>query len=286
MSRTDPRVLRNVRALQGWAERERRAGRRIALVPTMGALHEGHLGLARLAAEHADRVVVSIFVNPTQFAPGGDYDRYPRDLAGDAAKLAGLADVVFAPDPEEIYPQGDATWVEVTGLTEGLCGPFRPGHFRGVTTVVARLFNAARPHVAVFGEKDYQQLQVLRRMARDLQFGVEIVAGPTHREADGLAMSSRNAYLSQEGRRQARALHDGLAEARALAETGETDAARLASAVRVRIEKEPLARVQYVELRDAESLESLERLDRRAVLAVAAFVEDARLIDNVVLEVR
>ncbi len=285
MSRTEPRIVERVDELQRWADRERAAGRRIALVPTMGALHEGHLSLARLARGLADRVVASIFVNPTQFGPTEDLECYPRELDADVERLAAIGvEVVFAPSLEEIYPPGDSTWIEVEGLTDGMCGPFRPGHFRGVTTVVARLFHAAKPHVAVFGEKDYQQLQVVRRMVRDLRLDVEIVGGPTVREADGLAMSSRNAYLSPEGRSQARALCAGLLEARALAQAGERDAGYLAELVRERIEKEPLAEVQYVEVRDAATLEPVERLNRRAVLAVAAVVDGTRLIDNLVLE--
>jgi pantoate--beta-alanine ligase len=285
MSRTEPRIIERVEELQRWADAERAAGRRIALVPTMGALHEGHLSLVLLGRELATRVVVSIFVNPTQFGPSEDFERYPRDLAGDAENLGRIGvDVVFAPPVEEIYPKDDSTWVEVERVTDGLCGPYRPGHFRGVTTVVARLFHAAKPHVAVFGQKDYQQLQVIRRMTRDLHFDVEIVGGATVREADGLAMSSRNAYLSPEARSQAGAIYAALLEVRSLARAGERDAGRLASRVRERIEKEPLACVQYVEVRDAETLEPLTRVEGRAVVGVAALFGATRLIDNIVLE--
>jgi pantoate--beta-alanine ligase len=271
--------------MQAWADAERAAGRLIALVPTMGALHDGHLSLVRIARSHADRVIVSVFVNPTQFGPGEDYARYPRDLAADLALLRRVhADVVFAPEVADVYPPGNHSSVAVAGLVEGMCGRGRPGHFAGVTNVVARLFHACRPHVAVFGEKDYQQLVVVRRMARDLLFGIEVLGGPTVREPDGLAKSSRNAYLSPEGRTQATALNAGLLEARQLFRAGERDARRLAAAVRDRIEKEPLAAVEYVELRDAETLEEMARADRRAVLAVAARFEGARLIDNTILE--
>ena len=175
MSPTRTRVIERVRDLQAWADLERRAGRRIALVPTMGALHEGHLSLVRLARGQADRIVVSIFVNPTQFGPGEGLERYPRDEAGDREKLSGLGvDVVFQPTVADMAPDGSGTWVEVKGATDHLCGPFRPGHFRGVTTVVSRLLLAAKPHVALFGEKDYQQLVVLRKMTRDLRFDIEI----------------------------------------------------------------------------------------------------------------
>jgi pantoate--beta-alanine ligase len=285
MNRTEARIVEGVADLQRWADEERAAGHRIVLVPTMGALHEGHLSLVRLARGFGERVVASIFVNPTQFGPAEDFERYPRELGADLERLAAIGvDLVFTPSVEEMYPPGDSTWVEVEGLTDGMCGPFRPGHFRGVTTVVARLFHAAKPHVAVFGEKDYQQLQVIRRMTRDLRLDVEVVGGPTVREADGLAMSSRNAYLSPEARSQARTLYAGLSEARALAQAGERDAAYLATLVRERIEKEPLAEVQYVEVRDAATLEPVERLDRPAVLAIAAVVGGTRLIDNLVLE--
>ncbi len=284
MSPTEPRVISGACELGRWADEVRAAGRRIALVPTMGALHEGHLSLVQLARCRADRVVVSLFVNPTQFGPEEDFDRYPRDFGRDVEKLRALGvDVVFAPPVEEMYPEGDATWVSVERLSAGMCGRQRPGHFRGVATVVARLFNAARPHVAVFGEKDYQQLQVIRRMAKDLHFDVEILGGPTVREPDGLAKSSRNAYLSGEARRQATALNAALVEGRRLWAAGEHEAGRLVAAVRARLEKEPLAEIDYVELRDAHTLEELSIADRPAVLALAVRFEGTRLIDNAVL---
>ncbi len=286
MNPTDPLLICDARRMRAWAEEQRREGRRIALVPTMGALHEGHLSLVRLARQRAERVVVSIFVNPTQFGPNEDFARYPRDLAADVAKLRSLhVDAVFAPAAEEIYPPGDATWVDVERLCDGMCGRGRPGHFRGVTTVVARLLNLTRPQVAVFGEKDYQQLQIVRRMARDLCFDTEIVSGPTAREPDGLALSSRNAFLSDEARLQARALNAAIFEAQELHRAGERDVRRLAVVARQRLEKEPLARVEYVEIRDADSLEELERVDRRAVLAIAVLIGGTRLIDNAILEV-
>jgi pantoate--beta-alanine ligase len=281
----DPLLIKSVAELQRWSDSTRALGRRIALVPTMGALHEGHLSLVRVGYRHADRVVVSIFVNPTQFGPAEDFARYPRDLARDVELLRKVgADVVFAPPVEEIYPGGDATWVEVERLTSNLCGRSRPGHFRGVTTVVARLLNAARPHLAVFGEKDYQQLAVIRRMARDLAFGVEIVGGPIVREPDGLAMSSRNAFLSPRARQQATGLHAALHEARALVRAGVRDAAALCHEARRRIEKEPLAEVDYVELVDAETLEPLREVGAPAVLALAVRFEGTRLIDNTLFE--
>jgi pantoate--beta-alanine ligase len=281
---TEPRVITSSAELQQWSDEQRCAGRRVALVPTMGALHEGHLSLVQRGYRHADRVVVSIFVNPTQFGPAEDFARYPRDLARDVELLRKVgADVVFAPPVEEIYPAGDSTWVEVERLTSGLCGRSRPGHFRGVTTVVARLFNAARPHVAVFGEKDYQQLAVVRRMARDLAFGVDVLGGPIVREPDGLAMSSRNAFLSARARQQAPALHAALHEARAAVRAGVRDAAALCMAARQRIEKEPLAEIDYVELVDADTLEPLREVRGPAVLALAVRFEGTRLIDNTLL---
>ncbi len=282
---TEPLVCTSVAALQRWSDEQRCAGRRIALVPTMGALHEGHLSLVQTGYRHADRVVVSIFVNPTQFGPAEDFARYPRDLAADLAQLRKVgADVVFAPSVEEIYPPGDSTWVGVERLTAGLCGRSRPGHFRGVTTVVARLLLAARPHVAIFGEKDYQQLAVIRRMARDLNFGVEILGAPIVREPDGLAMSSRNAFLSTRARQQATSLCASLHEARQLARAGVRDAATLVGVARQCIEKQPLAEVDYVELVDPETLEPVRELRGRALLALAVRFEGTRLIDNTLLE--
>ncbi len=286
MSPTEPLVISEVRALQRWSDEMRCRGRRIGLVPTMGALHEGHLSLVRLAREHADRVVVSIFVNPTQFGEGEDLQAYPRDLSADLSKLTTLGvDVVFAPSVAEMHPRGVApTWVDVEQLTRGLCGRSRPGHFRGVSTVVARLFHAARPDVAVFGQKDYQQLQVVRAMSDALLFGVEIVSGPTVREPDGLAMSSRNAYLGEDARVQARCLNAALLEARGLFRDGERDAAYLVDVARRRIEKEDAAEIQYVELCDARTLEPLGEIRGPAVLALAVFIEGTRLIDNTLLD--
>ncbi len=279
----------------------RAKGKSIGFVPTMGALHEGHLTLIRRAKAGCDYVVVSIFVNPTQFAPGTDFEHYPRNLEGDTrlAESAG-ADLIFAPAVEEIYPStalragpsassgqvppGDSTVVEVTGqLVDCLCGPLRPGHFRGVTTVCARLFNIVGPDKAYFGEKDYQQLLVIKRMVRDLHFPLEIVPVPTVREADGLAMSSRNAYLLAEERKAATVLSRGLFAARDRFAGGERDAAALIEEAKRVIETEPRVRVEYLELRDAEVLGELARVEGRAVLAVAAYVGGGRLIDNVVI---
>jgi pantoate--beta-alanine ligase len=268
------------------AVREARArGLTIGFVPTMGGLHEGHLALVRRAKEKG-YVVMSIFVNPTQFSPGEDYEKYPRDLERDIAlaEREGV-DLVFAPDANEMYPPGDSTFVEVTGsLTKGLCAPFRPGHFRGVTTVVAKLFNIVQPDKAYFGEKDFQQLQVIRRMARDLAMPVEIVGVPTVREPDGLAMSSRNAYLSLEEREASRALSQALREAQGLVKKGQTDASAILQVVRDRVSAQPLVRLQYVEVCNPETLEPVSSIEGRAVLAMAAIVGKTRLIDNIMLE--
>jgi pantoate--beta-alanine ligase len=290
------RIIETVSELQQLADAERAAGRRIALVPTMGALHRGHLSLVKEARERADRVWVSIFVNPTQFDDRKDLSSYPRTLDADleACELAGV-DVVFRPDAGEMYPSDSQTTVEVGGLCEPLCGLTRPGHFRGVTTIVSKLFLAAKPHVAVFGEKDYQQLAVIRRMVRDLGFDVEIVGAATLREADGLAMSSRNANLDPEARRQAVALVRALDAAEAAVISGETDRDALLALTRAEIARAPLACIDYAELCDPDSLaDAPGRLESPALLALAVFFEPddpnagsrVRLIDNRVLPVQ
>lgn len=276
-----------------WQERcfaDRDGGTRIALVPTMGFLHEGHLSLMREARKRADAngrrglVVASIFVNPTQFGPSEDLSRYPRDLEGDLEKCgAAGVDRVLAPEaPELIFPPSHQTWVEVTAVSQGLCGEKRPGHFRGVATVVAKLLNLTRPHVALFGEKDYQQLQVIRAMARDLFMGVEIAGMPIVREPDGLALSSRNAYLSKEERERALALSRALFAARDRAAAGVRDAATL----RASIERElALAsdRVDYVEIVHPDTLKPVEQAAPGSMALIAAYVGKTRLIDNLKL---
>lgn len=267
--------------------RRRELDGRLALVPTMGFLHEGHLSLMRRGRELADRVAVSIFVNPTQFGPSEDLDRYPRDLEGDlrACEDAGVS-LVFAPaSPAEVYGPDHATWVDVEGpLVEGLCGASRPGHFRGVATVVCKLLQLFRPDLALFGKKDYQQLAVIRKMVEDLDLApwVTIEAGETVREADGLAMSSRNAYLSPDERRRALSLHQGLAAAKELHEAGERDGARLLEAAR-RVIAPQVDRFDYLELVDAASLVPVARVEGPSCLLVAAWVGKTRLIDNVEL---
>jgi pantoate--beta-alanine ligase len=256
----------------------------VGLVPTMGYLHEGHLSLMRAARTQNDHVVASCFVNPTQFGPGEDFERYPRDPERDLSLLRDQrVDVVFMPPVEEMYPEGASTFVEVQGITEVLEGAHRPGHFRGVTTVVAMLFNIVRPTRAYFGRKDAQQLAVVRKMVRDLHFDVEIVGIPTVREPDGLAMSSRNAYLSPAERAAALGLSRALRRAEELFTAGERDAERLRQAMRELIAQEPLAQVDYVSVADAETLRELERVEGPALASLAVRIGRTRLIDNVTL---
>ena len=256
----------------------------VGLVPTMGFLHEGHISLVQRARSQCVSVVGSIFVNPTQFGPSEDLEKYPRDLPRDLGLLevAGT-DLVWTPTPEIMYPPGYQTWVEVAGLTKGLEGDVRPGHFRGVTTIVAKLFNTVRPDKAYFGQKDAQQAAVVRRMARDLDFPLEIVICPTVREADGLAMSSRNTYLNPEERKAATVLSRSLSAARAAYENGERKADALRQIVREMINGEPLARLQYVSCADYDSLEELETLSGKTLLSMAVYMGKTRLIDNFVL---
>lgn len=275
-------LISTAAALRRWRLAQRDASRRVAFVPTMGALHDGHRSLMRAGRDHADVVAVSVFVNPTQFGPNEDFARYPRDLDGDLARCAEAGvDLVFAPPVEEIYPPGDRTTVHVEGLTEGLCGASRPGHFQGVTTVVARLFHLVQPDVALFGQKDYQQLAVLRQMTRDLRWDIEIVGVPTARDHDGLALSSRNRYLSDAQRAKALSLSAGLRRAAALAAQGERRAdALLQAALDTLPADDPEVRVEYLALVHPDTLQPLDRLDSDGVLLVAAHVGATRLIDN------
>jgi pantoate--beta-alanine ligase len=280
----DIRVLTAPDEMRAQSRAWRAAGQTVGFVPTMGYLHQGHLSLVSLAAQRCDHTVVSIFVNPAQFGPGEDLDAYPRDTGGDLAKSAAAgAELAWVPPTETMYPPGYQTRVEVTELSRPLCGASRPVHFGGVATVVTKLFNVVEPDLAVFGEKDYQQLQVIRRLVRDLDFPIEILAGPTVREPDGLAMSSRNAYLTAAERSQATCLVRGLREAWRRFDEGERAAAPLLAAVRDAVTSAPLGREDYIELRDAETLEPVERVGARAVLALAVFFGKARLIDNTVL---
>lgn len=259
----------------------RRKGERIALVPTMGYLHEGHLSLVRIARRNADRVVVSLFVNPLQFGPNEDLDRYPRDRARDEALCrAEGVDLLFCPEAGALYASDASTTISEDHLSRGLCGASRPGHFKGVCTVVAKLFHLCNPDVAVFGEKDAQQLRVIERMVRDLDFPVRIVRGPIVREPDGLALSSRNARLSPEERRQATCLRRALDRAETLVAEGERDVPVLTMEMRRILEAEPLARIEYVQVVAEDCLSPLRLLDRPALAALAVFVGTVRLIDN------
>ena len=267
------------------AREVQRANRTIGFVPTMGALHEGHLSLMREAHAQCDTLVVSIFVNPTQFGPAEDFTKYPRDLDRDAAMLAGeYVDYLFAPTASDIYPPEFSTYVTVEGLSEQLEGASRQGHFRGVATVVAILLNIVRPDVAFFGQKDAQQAAVLKRMVRDLAFDTKVVVLPIVREESGLALSSRNAYLTDEQKRAATVLHRGLSRASRAYSDGVRSSERLVEIVSATIASEPLARVDYISLNDAETFQPLVQLEERpALLSVAVYIGRTRLIDNMVL---
>jgi len=263
-----------------WSDAMRAQGKRIAFVPTMGALHDGHLALITAGRQQADVVALSIFVNPTQFGPNEDLEKYPRDLPGDLAKAGGVgADIAFTPGVPDMYPPGAQTFVTVGDVATGLCGDLRPNHFRGVATIVCKLFNIVRPHVAIFGEKDYQQLAVIRRMTSDLDIPVEIVGHPIVREVDGLAMSSRNRYLSPADRLRALGLSQALRAAKSLREGGETDARKLEAAA-LAVLTPHVDRVDYLEVRDAHSLRPIDDARGPSVILVAAFVGATRLIDN------
>lgn len=281
-----PEIISEIARARAWVHSHRAAGRRVGFVPTMGALHAGHLSLMRRARAECDAVVSSVFVNPTQFGPNEDYERYPKDLERDAA-LAGSAgvDVIFAPSASVMYPPGACTWVEVEKLTEGLCGAHRPEHFRGVTTVVTKLFHIIPASVAYFGQKDFQQTMVIRRMVRDLDFDLSVVVCPTVREADGLAMSSRNAYLSADERRQAVCLYKALCRARELFAAGERAVDTLRGEMGAVIARmAPEAEVDYIEIVDAETLSRPAAADNKCVAALAVRVGRTRLIDNAALD--
>jgi pantoate--beta-alanine ligase len=264
----------------------RRAGKRVALVPTMGALHQGHRALAHIAKERSEFVVISIFVNPLQFGPTEDLAKYPRSFDRDREMLEREGvDLIFAPTPAEMYPTPIATYVDVEGMSDRLDGASRPGHFRGVTTVVAKLFHIVEPDIAVFGQKDAAQVAIIRRMVRDSNFPLEIVVGPIVRESDGLAMSSRNAYLNAEQRQQALVLSRALREIQQAFDKGERSAGRLIEAGLAVLRNVPAVRVDYVSVVDRDSLEPLSEVKSSALVAVAAYVGTTRLIDNVVLYV-
>ncbi len=288
-------VIRTVDAMQEHADASRGQGHTLALVPTLGALHEGHLALVRRALEEADHVTVSVFVNPTQFGPDEDYDDYPRDLEGDKEKLEALGvDALFAPSTEEMYPfvndealPGPLAWVEVERLDEHLCGAYRDGHFRGVTTVVTKLFHACKPDIGVFGEKDAQQYVILRRLVEDLLFDIDIVGVPTVREADGLAQSSRNAYLDEDEREQATVLYEAVTAAEEAIKGGEQDAETVVRAMDEALSQAPDGEVEYANVVDAHTLQPIEYLapGQEVLAAVAVYFGETRLIDNTFVQV-
>lgn len=278
------KIITSLEDMQKTALALRRAGKRIGLIPTMGFLHEGHLSLVRLARKQADVVILSIFVNPTQFGPNDDFSRYPRDFERDCAmcQAAGI-DIIFNPVPGAMYPNSYSVYVEEHVLSKGLCCTSRPGHFRGVLTVVAKLFNLTLPDVAVFGQKDAQQARLIQQMTRDLNFPTTIVLAPIIREADGLAMSSRNTYLSTAERREALCLQQALKTARRFYRQGERDARRIISAMKAGIAQIPSARVDYIAIVDHDTLQRAPRLDTPVLVALAVYIGKTRLIDNLTL---
>ncbi|EAT16366.1 pantoate--beta-alanine ligase [Desulfuromonas acetoxidans] len=274
-------IIHDVQAFQQRMLAERQQGKKISFVPTMGFLHQGHLSLLEEGRGRGDLLVLSIFVNPTQFGPNEDFDSYPRALQRDAELAAKTGvDILFAPEADAMYPQGSATTVQVTGLSEGLCGASRPGHFDGVTTVVNKLFNLVQPHVALFGMKDFQQLAVIRKMVSDLNMPITILGMPIVREPDGLAMSSRNTYLSDDLRRQGLSLIASIRSVCESAVAGQRDAATLIAQARDIISAQPDARIDYIQICHDETLQDLEQVDEHAVILLAVRFSTTRLIDN------
>ena len=277
-------IIQTVQDMQQWSDAARAAGQVIAFVPTMGFLHEGHLELMRAGIKHSDRLVISIFVNPTQFGPNEDLDQYPRDEEGDLEKADNVGvDIVFMPSVKEMYPEGSQTSVRVEKLPQHLCGLSRPGHFDGVTTVVAKLFHIVKPNIAVFGQKDYQQLAVISKMVMDLNMDIQIIGAPIYREPDGLAMSSRNSYLSQEERRSALCLKKSIDLALELFRGGEKMAKVVKNAVCSLIQGYPFTKIDYVNLCDPVTLDDVDTLSENTLLVLAVYVGRTRLIDNCVL---
>jgi pantoate--beta-alanine ligase len=278
-------VAKTIESMRGFVKAARSAGKKIGLVPTMGALHIGHISLIEAAVKECDFVVVSIFVNPTQFGPGEDFEKYPRPLEADLkiCEKAGV-DVVFAPTPEQMYPSENISWVNVEKLTETLCGRSRPGHFRGVTTVCAKLFNIVTPDVAFFGQKDAQQSVVIKRMVADLDMGLEIVVCPTVREPNGLAVSSRNKYLIERQRQDAAYIYKSLQKCREMIEAGTTDVGVIKKKKKKVLEQVPSIEIEYVSIVDAESLQSIDHIIGKVLAAVAVRIGKARLIDNILVD--
>lgn len=278
------KIIADVNEMRQYTAQLRQEGNTIGFIPTMGALHRGHLSLMERAREESDHVVASIFVNPTQFGPKEDYEEYPRDLKGDMEKAASAGvETLFSPSVSAIYPEGYRTFVEVEGLSWILCGKTRPGHFRGVATVVLKLFNIVKPDRAYFGQKDYQQTVVIKKMVEDLHLDVKIVVSPTVREADGLAMSSRNQYLNQEERRSATILYRSLQEARLLFEKGESASEALKGSIERTFRSEPAAQLEYIAVVHPETLQEERDARKGTVIALAARIGKTRLIDNMIL---
>ena len=279
------KLLKTIDEMRAFRRAARQTQHRLGLVPTMGALHEGHLSLVRAAREKSGVVVVSIFVNPTQFGPNEDFAKYPRDLHKDCTLLdEEHVDIIFAPSVNDMYPAGAVTWVTVEGMSDRLCGKSRPGHFRGVTTVVAKLFNIIEPDVAFFGQKDAAQVAIIRRMVRDLNMPVAIEVGDIVRESDGLALSSRNVYLIPQDRKSALALHRSLRRAQELFDSGERESAKLIAAGKEEFAKDPSVRLDYFEIVDPDALEPMPSVSKRALIAIAAYVGNTRLIDNIIVD--
>lgn len=279
-------VIKLSSEMQNWSRAQREQGKTIGLVPTMGMLHEGHLSLVRLAKEHCDLVVVSVFVNPMQFGEGEDFESYPRDLSRDSGLLEKEGvDIVFAPEGRDMYPQDFGSFVETYGLGNKLCGKSRPGHFRGVTTVVSKLFNICLPDLAVFGQKDAQQVMIIEKMVRDLNFPVRILRGPIVRESNGLAMSSRNVYLSDRERDDATILYKSLTMAKGLIDAGERNPSAIKGALIDAVSQAPGARIDYIEVLSGEDLSDLEEIKGKVLIALAVKFGGARLIDNMLVEV-
>ncbi len=281
------RIVTKAKEMHDAVRQDKSRGKRIGLVPTMGFLHEGHLSLVRESVQRADVTVVSIYVNPAQFGPKEDFREYPRDVRRDTELLeAEGVDYVFSPDDKEIYPKGYKTYVEVYDLQDKLCGRSRPGHFRGVCTVVLKLFNVIEPDFAYFGQKDAQQAVILKRMVKDLNLGVKIEVLPIVREKDGLALSSRNTYLDKEERKAARVLSQSLEKTREMVKNGERDSGQIISRMKEMITQEPRAKIDYVEIVDMESLNPVTKIENESLAALAVFIGKVRLIDNMILKVK
>ena len=279
-------IIKTVKEMEEFSSRSRQAGKTIAFVPTMGYFHEGHLNLMREARKRGDLLIISLFVNPTQFGPSEDFKNYPRDFERDRKMAEGVGvDILFAPEASDMYPSNHQTIVRVEKVTQNLCGRSRPTHFQGVTTVVLMLFEIVMPHVAIFGEKDYQQLVAIQQMARDLHMSVEVLGMPTVREVDGLAMSSRNTYLLPHERKAALSLYRSLQKAKELLKQGERKADRILLEMCGILQSEPLVRIDYVQICDAHTLEDVVRIEGDVVVALAAYLGKTRLIDNLVYRI-